>query len=265
MWRLRKNNLLVNEKDKLFVHKVHLERLLHAKSHIENKGPDTPFFMKNKLSKKEINRVKEKKRCYENSIIFSRLLDINNTFSPYSKINKPFYCPAFDKKRHNFHKIEKQNDIYKYNKFLFNRLINEKSFYPTQRLLVKNDYENYIKDNIKRKRLDNPNLNFVTFNKFKTNIVKYYNLKRCNSARVLNKSKVRDYNEIGIDITNRRNKSNYNNFIPHNQSYNNLLGKRNKKNNSNNISFNSTMLTSRMGKNLSRCQSAFNIRNNNLN
>ena len=67
--------------------------------------------MKNRLSKKEINRVKEKKRCYENSIIFSRLLDINNTFSPYSKINKPLYCAAYDKKRHNFYKIEKQNDI----------------------------------------------------------------------------------------------------------------------------------------------------------
>ena len=121
MWRLRKNNLLVNEKDKLFVHKIHLERLLHAKTHIENKGPETPYFMKNKLSKKEIMRVKEKKRCYENNIIFSRLLAINNTFSPYSKINKPQYCPALDKIRHNFDKIERQNDIYKNNQLLFKK------------------------------------------------------------------------------------------------------------------------------------------------
>ena len=49
MWRFRKNNLLVNEKDKLFVHKVHLERLLHAKTHIQNKGPKMPFFLKNKI------------------------------------------------------------------------------------------------------------------------------------------------------------------------------------------------------------------------
>ena len=111
MWRFRKNNLLVNEKDKLFVHKVHLERLLHAKTHIENKGPEIPYFMKNKLSKKEIMRVKEKKRCYENGIIFSRLLEINNALSPYSKSNKPAYCPAFDKKKHNFDKKEKLKAI----------------------------------------------------------------------------------------------------------------------------------------------------------
>ena len=41
---------LINDKDKLFVHRVHLERLLNAKTHIQNKGPETPYFMKNKLS-----------------------------------------------------------------------------------------------------------------------------------------------------------------------------------------------------------------------
>jgi hypothetical protein len=254
MWRLRKNNLLVNEKDKLFVHKVHLERLLHAKTHIENKGPETPYFMKNKLSKKEINRVKEQKRCYENSIIFSRLLAINNAYSPYSKINKPLYCPAFDKKKHNFDKIERERNICKQNKFMFERLVNEKSFYPVQKILDMSDYENYLRGNLK-KHFDNPNINFATFDRFKINILNNYRLKRCNSTKACNNSK-----NIRFD-KNEENKAELAFSAGHNKSYNNLLMNNNinKKNNSSN-SYNSTMLTSKMGK-LSRCQSAFNVRN----
>ena len=262
MWRFRKNNLLVNEKDKLFVHKVHLERLLHAKTHIENKGPEIPYFMKNKLSKKEIMRVKEKKRCYENGIIFSRLLEINNALSPYSKLNKPAYCPAFDKKKHNFDKKEKLKAIYKHNQFLFHRLINEKPFYPTQHLFEINDFENYLRGNIKRQHLANPNLRFVTFNQFKKNIVKNYNLKRSSSAKIFRP--LFDTRNDGYSLEkNKNNYSNYTQALGYNRSYNNILMKK-KKNNSNN-SFNSTMHTSKMGRTLSRCQSAFSLRNRNNN
>ena len=266
MWRLRKNNLLVNEKDKLFVHKIHLERLLHAKTHIENKGPETPYFMKNKLSKKEIMRVKEKKRCYENNIIFSRLLAINNTFSPYSKINKPQYCPALDKIRHNFDKIERQNDIYKNNQLLFKKLLKEKSFYPRENYFNLYDYENYLKNNIKKK-IDNPNLKFATFNQFKKNIIRNYSFRRSNSMRMSNKSFMsRNSGRFDINKFNRECKSNFTFGIPQNKSYNNLIGMTGKKNkNNSNASYNSTMLTSKMGRNLSRCQSAFNIMNRNNN
>ena len=260
MWRFRKNNLLINEKDKLFVHKVHLERLLHSKTHIQNKGPETPYFMKNKLSKKEVMRVREKKRCYENSIIFSRLLEINKALSPYSKSNKPEYCPAFDKKKHNFDKKEKLDGIYKHNQFLFKRLINEKPFYPTQHLFEVNDFENYLRGNIKRQHFDNPNLRFVTFKQFKKNIIQNYNLKRSNSAKAF--KPIEDSKNEVYYLDNNYNVSNYNNGIGYNRSYNNILMSKNKKHNNNN-SFNSTMHTSKMGRTLSRCQSAFSIRNKN--
>ena len=259
MWRFRKNNLLVNEKDKLFVHKVHLERLLHAKTHIQNKGPETPYFMKNKLSKKEVMRVKEKKRCYENSIIFSRLLEINKAHSPYSKTNKPEYCPAFDKKIHNFDKKEKLKDIYKHNQFLFKRLINEKPFYPTKHLIEVDDFENYLRGNIKRQHFDNPNVRFVTFKQFKKNIINNYNLKKSNSVKAFNP------NEDSINkvhYLDNNNYSDYNNDIGYNRSYNNILMVKNKKHNNSN-SFNSTMHSSKIGRALSRCQSAFSIRNKN--
>lgn len=259
MWRFRKNNLLINEKDKLFVHKVHLERLLHAKTHIQNQGPDIPYFMKNKLSKKEILRVKEKKRCYENSIIFSRLLEINNALSPYSKSNKPIYCPAFDKKKHNFDKKEKLKAIYKHNQFLFKRLINEKPFYPTKHLFEINDFENYIRGNIKRQHIDNPNIRFATFKQFKKNIIKNYNLKRSNSAKIFRT--IIDSRNDGYFDKNLNNYSNYTHGLGNNRSYNNIMMKNNKKTNNN--SFSSTMHTSKIGRTLSRCQSAFTIRNKN--
>ena len=263
MWRFRKNNLLINEKDKLFVHKVHLERLLHAKTHIQNQGPDIPYFMKNKLSKKEILRVKEKKRCYENSIIFSRLLEINNALSPYSKSNKPIYCPAFDKKKHNFDKKEKLKAIYKHNQFLFKRLINEKPFYSTRHLIEVNDFENYLRGNIKRQHLANPNLRFVTFKQFKKNIINNYNIKRSNSAKVFRPIVNSRNDGYYLDNTNN-NYSNYNHGMEYNKSYNNIMMTRNKKNNNSN-SFSSTGHTSKMCRALSRCQSAFTIRNRNNN
>ena len=262
MWRFRKNNLLVNEKDKLFVHKVHLERLLHAKTHIQNKGPEIPYFMKNKLSKREILRVREKKRCYENSIIFSRLLEINNALSPYSKSNQPVYCPAFDKKKHNFEKLEKQKAIYKHNQFLFNRLISEKPFYPTQRLFEISDFENYLRGNIRRQHIANPNIRFATFKQFKKNIVRNYKLKRCNSAKIFRPTLVS--RNDGIENEKNDNYDNYSNYtlgMIYNKSYNNLMKNKSSKRNNNNISYNSTRPASKIGKGLSRCQSAFSIRN----
>jgi hypothetical protein len=260
MWRFRKNNLLINERDELFVHKVHLERLLHAKTHIQNKGPDIPYFMKNKLSKKETMRVKERKRCYENSIIFSRLLEINKACSPYSKTNTPLYCPAFDKKKHNFDKIEKQNELNKHNEFLFNRFVKEKSFYPTQHLLDINDFENYLRGNIKRQHIANPNIRFATFSQFKKNISRNYILRRSNSAKTFRNNYEPKTDPLKMEKNDKNNYSNFSNIVP-NKNYNNRL-KKNKRNN-NNISSNSTATASKMGRSLSRCQSAFILRNKN--
>jgi hypothetical protein len=255
MWRIRKNNLLVNEKDKLFVHKVHLERLLHAKTTIKNKGPEVPYFMKNKLSKKEILRVNENKRCRENSIIYSRLIEINKSFSPYSQIYRPQYCPAFDKKKHFFDKIEKIKDIRSHNKFLFNRFINEKSYYPTKLFFKINSYENYLKENIKRQHFDNPNVKFVTYSQFKNNIVRNMELnRRCRSAKrptSLVVSRKEDELDPAAELIGLENEGNYSIF--QDKSYNTIKMKNNNSN-----SFYSTNQTSKMKKEFSRCQSALN-------
>jgi hypothetical protein len=264
MWRFRLNNLLINEKDKLFVHKVHLERLLQAKTHIENKGPETPYFMKKQLSKKETHRVKEKKRCYENAILFSRLYQINNSLSPYSRSNTPVYCPAFDKKRHNFDKIEKKKEITKLNQFLFKRFLNEKSFYPVKQLLDTNDYEIYLKSIIKRQHKANPNINFATFSQFKKNIYRNYKLQRCNSAKTFQCRPIEhtrdEMCEKNINNHNNNKDNNSINPICYNKNYKSIRNRRNY----NNISSSSTMPASRIGISLSRCQSAFANKSKNI-
>jgi hypothetical protein len=257
MWRIRKNNLIINDKDKLFVHRVHLERLLHAKTHIKNKGPEIPYFMKNNLSKKELMRVNERKRCYENALIFSRLLEINNSISPYSKTIRPIYCPCFDKKKYDFNKTEKRKNLYKQNSFIFTRLIHEKSYYPTNRFLNTNNFEIYLKDIIKRQRSDNPNINFATFKQFKKNIKKSYKLKKSYSAEMLEPACLnskRGMNET--DIFSRNINLNYG-------QTSNLEDKPCKcineyKSKRNNIGESSTLVTTRRRKNsFNRCQSAF--------
>ena len=257
MWRFRKNNLLINDKDKLFVHRVHLERLLHTKPHIQNKGPEIPYFMKNKLSQRELLRVKERKRLYENGIIFSRLLEINKSISPYSKINQPVYCPAFDKKRHHYDKEEKIRDLYKHNKFLYSRLVSERSYYPAQRHFNINDFEIYLRGNIKRLRPDNPNIKFATFNQFRKNISKNYKLKKSNSTGMMLEPACLNQKKMNIDLKSR------NNYLNNNNDENLIYGYTSFKTNrhintkkSYNGTF-STGATTRHRKNLTRCQSAF--------
>ena len=54
----------------------------------------------------------------------------------------------------------------------------EKENNSTNRILNVNNFEVYLKDIIKRQRTDNPNIFFVTFNKFKNNVRKIYKLRK---------------------------------------------------------------------------------------
>ena len=256
MWRFRKNNLIINDKDNLFVHKVHLERLLYAKPHIQNKGPEIPYFMKYKLSQKELLKVKERKRCYENGIIFSRLLEIDKSASPYSVKNQPAYCPAFDKKKHYFDKLEKLRDLTKENQFLYSRLVSERSYYPSKLHFNINDFEIYLRNNIKRTRMDNPNIKFATFTEFRRNLSKNYNLKKSYSTGMISGAHLHNKKKLNIDIKSRNN--NNNNMI---YGYTSFRSNKHINLNKNKNNVFSTMIQTKKEKNLNRCQSAFIRRN----
>ena len=257
MWQFRKNNLIINDQDNFFAHKVHLERLLHAKTHIQSKGPKMPFFLKNKLSTKHLLQTKEYQRCYENAIIFSRLLEIDSSISNYNKIKRPLYCAAFDKKKYNFDKEEKMRNTQRENQKIFIRLIKEKSHYPTQRFLKINNFKNYFRDNIRRQRLDNPNINYATFNEFKENLIKSYTLRRVHSVGDFGKTnKRRNHNYCNIYDTDA---IELNNYSPNYGGTSiNCLRNINTKN-GNNIGYFSTMgyNKNKIGKYLTRCQSAY--------
>ena len=263
MWRIRKNNLIINDHDNFFSHRAHLEKLLHAKPHVQNKGPKMPFFLKNKISTNHLLRSIEDKKCYENAIIFSRLLEIESSISNYNKIKRPLYCAAFDKKKYNFDKEEKMRDTQRENAKLFIRLVRQKSHYPTKGFLKLNNHKNYYKNIVKRQRFDNPNIDFATFNEFKNNLVQSYNLKRARSVadfKTLSKRRknnkyynISDNNLLGINnndtncLTNVRSPAN---------SYRTFINSQNRINNNGSLSereHNGNII----GKKLTRSKSAF--------
>jgi len=267
MWNFRKNNLLVNDKDKLFVHRVHLENLLHAKSYINNKGRETPYFIKYKLSKRKSLRDRERKINYENSIIFSRLVEINKSISPYSSTYRPIYCASFDRTKYTFNESEKKREICKENLSLFRRLIEEKPFYTTKNILKANDNEMYLKEIIKRQRTDNPNINFATFYQFRKNLAKNYNLKRSCSTGMLLPSYLKNknnniYGTIPATASSRNilNKKNHCSTTNYNDMNYKLINEYKFKGKPINKTL-STTNTTKKGKSLSRCQSAYLKRN----
>lgn len=175
MWGLDGSNLICSEKEMFHVHKIHLEKLLHMKPDLIIKSREIPYFMKNKLYLKEINRERAIKQNHENLIMARKLYFHSVSPSPYSKNkNIPSYCPAFDKQRYNFDKIERQKNINNQNIFLYKRFFAKKSYYPTKQLLQKNDYENYIRNNISRFQKHQPfnGQSLCTYRQFLEKLVK---------------------------------------------------------------------------------------------
>ena len=262
MWRFRKNNLIINDQDNFAAHKAHLEKLFHIKSHIQNKGPEMPYFLKNKISTNHLLRSKEDKKCYENAIIFSRLLEIDSSKSYYNKTKCPLYCAAFDFQKYNFDKEEKMRDTQRENQKIFVRLIKQKSHYPTKKFLNVNYIKNYYKSIARRQRFDNPNINYATFNEFKDNILQSYNLRKVHSVRnfgTLNKRrKKNDYNFSDTNVVGR----NYNdlNYVSNTRSpvssYRNFINNKNRFN-STGIFNNMENNKNKIGKKITRSQSAY--------
>ena len=189
-----------------------------------------------------------------------------NNPSPYSKYtNIPKYCPALDKLRFNYSKIERDNNIYNENESFFKRFSSKKSIYSTKKFLKQSEYENYLKNNISNSRfLPDIPLRLVTFRQFKSNLLKQTKKIREDMKKaVMTRSGFSKKNKIiksnsakDINYFNRSN-------IDENYRYNN-----NYINNYNNLSSNDlrlvNILTSKAdSKNMKRSQSAINIKSKN--
>ena len=176
MWNLISNNFYCNEKEILRTSQIHLEKLLNIRANIDNKGPETPFFLRNKLHLKQNLKEKKRKIVIGNNIIYRRLSSVKNICSPYSKSrNFPKYCPAFDKMKFNFNRKEKQRIISSENSSFYKRFSQNRSFYPFLSFMKKSEYEEYIRHNIsKTKFLPKVSLKLCTFKEFKQHFMREY-------------------------------------------------------------------------------------------
>ena len=151
MWSLLNNNIYCAEKEQLKVNQIHFEKLLCTKSKINNKGIKTPFFLKNKSYIRELARTRAAKINAINNLMNRKLKLVARTPSRYSReINTPKYCPAFDKLRFNFDRIERDRKIKSENLSFYSRFKERKPTYSTKNFLKKSEYEKHIRSNIAR-------------------------------------------------------------------------------------------------------------------
>ena len=174
MWNMIYNNYSCAEKETLKTYQKLFEKLLSVKSKINTKARETPIFLKIKASLKELQRDEERKITKINNLLNNKIKSVMNSPSKYSQtLSSPKYCPAFDKRRFNFSRIEQERKIISENNSLLVRFSQRKPTYSTKNLLRKNYFEQYIKKNIsKSKFLPKVSLKLRTFGDFKSNVIK---------------------------------------------------------------------------------------------
>ena len=214
MWNCQISNSNVNSFYCFKSHKSHLERLIQAKSKINDKPKPIPYFLSNNISKKRLKKDILEKINNENVMIFNRMLSIAEKKSPYSLDETfPIYCPAFDKKKFCFNKIERNREINKINDLLYKKFLSIKSSYSTKNFLKQYNYKKNIENRIKKVNL-NPNLSFVSFNKFRQNVFSELikiKIKKSNSSKNINEKIKNDNNLILKKLSFNNNHINFSN------------------------------------------------------
>jgi len=160
----------MNRFERLMEQKGHLERLSQIKKVVNTKNPKTPSF----ISKKMINPGSRMERAlkihYENQVIYNRMYDIRNKKSPYSAyMNIPSKCPAYNLLT--YHRLRKNYTIKTENEKLFKIFAFARPTYNVQKLDQEYEYSKYLENNISKNRNRiNPNLEFISFEKFNKKI-----------------------------------------------------------------------------------------------
>lgn len=171
MWNLISGNASMNKFERLMNHKGHLERLAQSKKVIKTKQPKIPSFISKKKRNMGTKIEKALKICYQNKVLYNKMYEIQHKLSPYSKqMNVPSRCPAFESLKHN--NIRRKIYIKNENNKLYVRFANAKPTYNILSLLNGYEYNKYLENNISQNNnRTNPNLDFVSFEKF-NNIIR---------------------------------------------------------------------------------------------
>ena len=191
MWNYLISNKILNQNNRFRIHQNHLEKLIQIKSNINNKNSDYLKYRKLNKSYNIENDYKKYKIHYDNLKLCNNLDSIYYHPGPYNKNTiVPKYCPVFDKKKYHYNKCEYFINLAKDNIKFFNKFNSIKPVY--QRKFFLNENNNFLtrsnsQDLNKTINYNNPNLNFVTFQKFKMNLMK--EIKSC-GMKLLKKKKI---------------------------------------------------------------------------
>ena len=171
MWNnITHGNTNMNRFERLMEHKGHLERLAQTKNVVDTKNPKKPSFITKKMIEPGNRLERALKIHYENQVIYNRMYDIRNKTSPYSAcMNIPSKCPAYELLTH--HRLKKNDVIKTENGKLFKRFTYARPTYNANNFEREYAYSKYIGQNISQNRnRTNPNLDFISFEKFNKKI-----------------------------------------------------------------------------------------------
>ena len=144
MWNRLFSNTLCNEKERLRIHKVQLERLMLTKPKINIQPPHIPKFLLTKYAQKEIQKNIQNKIAHDNFIIYKKLDHLQRSKSPYSKNKETDFLDENMKMHHKsnyFFHLQKELNLAKDNHRLYKIFLAKKSFYPTKNFLERNNFK----------------------------------------------------------------------------------------------------------------------------
>ena len=138
MWNTKINNIICWFFDAYDNQKKHIQRVLSAKKITDNnKKPIYPYFLKQKITKKQIEEEKNEQIKKENKELFIKILTAEEKASKYSKIKQKKY-PSFKRENILFARIQQEISKNKENIRFYNKIKNIKSNYDNEELNIRN-------------------------------------------------------------------------------------------------------------------------------
>ena len=164
-----KYNNPMNRFNQYLKHKGHLERLYLSKSLINDKFPIIPSFFKNGVKNRGTILENKYKITNEHKSLFKRLKDVVNKQSKYShSMNIPSKCPAFERK--DKIQIKRFKNIIRENNSFYKILTRVKSSVDNTKNEEDYLHSRYLKKNIIKNNISNPNLNFPKYRQYSKNM-----------------------------------------------------------------------------------------------
>jgi len=199
MWNTQYSNSRCNEINKIKEHKMHLERLVTAKSTLDVKEPMKPTFLIHNAKKEKMEEERQMKIYYENHKIVRKIIDITKKPSPYNiQVCQVQRCPAFDKTT--FQKNKMKYDIDVDNMKLYKRLVSAQPYYKTDEVIKDHIKNKYFESMISQTKSilfietfflgnKNPSLHFETPENFKRRLENFISYQNNNNVSELSSSK----------------------------------------------------------------------------